>query len=72
MVSALTLLELDELMARYASYEQLATIIRHRFQAPRETLKELFARMLFNILCGNTGTTMRAITPHSGTARNCP
>ena len=54
LVSALTLLELDELMARYASYEQLATIIRHRFQAPRETLKELFARMLFNILCGNT------------------
>ncbi|WP_065754396.1 type II toxin-antitoxin system HipA family toxin [Bradyrhizobium paxllaeri] len=54
MVSALTLLELDELMARYASYEQLATVIRHRFQAPRETLKELFARMLFNILCGNT------------------
>jgi len=46
--------ELDELMGRYASYEQLATIIRHRFQAPRETLKELFARMLFNILCGNT------------------
>ena len=32
MVSALTLLELDELMARDASYEQLATIIRHRFQ----------------------------------------
>jgi serine/threonine-protein kinase HipA len=54
MVSALTLLERDELMARYASYEQLATIIRHRFQAPRQTLKELFARMLFNILCGNT------------------
>jgi serine/threonine-protein kinase HipA len=46
--------ELDELMGRYASYEQLATIIRHRFQAPRETLNELFARMLFNILCGNT------------------
>ena len=54
MVSALTLLELDELMARYASYEQLATIIRHRFQAPRQALKELFGRMLFNILCGNT------------------
>jgi len=54
MVSAFTLLELDELMVRYASYEQLATIIRHRFHAPRETLKELFARMLFNILCGNT------------------
>jgi serine/threonine-protein kinase HipA len=54
MVSALTLLALDEMMARYASYEDLATIIRHRFTAPRETLKELFARMLFNVLCGNT------------------
>jgi serine/threonine-protein kinase HipA len=54
MVSALTLLELDELMARYASYEDLATIIRHRFVSPKETLKELFARMVFNILCGNT------------------
>jgi serine/threonine-protein kinase HipA len=54
MVSALTLLELDEMMARYASYEELATIIRHRFTAPKETLRELFARMLFNVLCGNT------------------
>jgi serine/threonine-protein kinase HipA len=40
-------------MAGYASYEDLATIIRHRFKAPRETLRELFARMLFNVLCGN-------------------
>jgi serine/threonine-protein kinase HipA len=54
MVSALTLLELDELMARYASYEQLATIIRHRFTNPKETLRELFSRILFNLLCGNT------------------
>jgi len=54
MVSALTLLELDEMMARYASYEHLATVIRHRFTAPKETLKELFGRLLFNILCGNT------------------
>ena len=54
MVSALTLLELDEMMVRYASYEDLATIIRHRFTAPKNTLRELFARMLFNILCGNT------------------
>jgi serine/threonine-protein kinase HipA len=53
-VSALTLLGLDEMMARYASYEELATIVRHRFTAPRETLRELFARMLFSILCGNT------------------
>jgi serine/threonine-protein kinase HipA len=54
MVSALTLLELDDLMARYASYEELATIIRHRFTNPKETLRELFARMLFNVVCGNT------------------
>src|SRR5947208_1796391 len=54
MVSALTLFGLDELMARYASYEDLATIIRHRFQAPAETLRELFGRLVFNILCGNT------------------
>jgi serine/threonine-protein kinase HipA len=54
MVSALTLLELDEMMARYASYQDLAVIVRHRFTAPKDTLKELFARMLFNVLCGNT------------------
>lgn len=54
MVSALTLLELDEMMAAYASYEDLAVIIRHRFVQPRATLRELFARLVFNILCGNT------------------
>ena len=54
MVSALTLLELDEMMARYASYETLAEIIRHRFAGPQEALRELFGRMVFNILCGNT------------------
>ena len=54
MVSALTLLGLDEMMARYASYAELATIIRHRFTAPKQMLRELFGRMLFNVLCGNT------------------
>lgn len=54
MVSALTIFELDEMMARYASYETLAEIIRHRFAAPRATLAELFGRLVFNILCGNT------------------
>ncbi|MDQ7079030.1 MAG: HipA domain-containing protein [Robiginitomaculum sp.] len=28
--------------------------MRHRFTTPTGTLKELFARMVFNILCGNT------------------
>jgi serine/threonine-protein kinase HipA len=54
MVSALTLFSLDEMMARYASYETLAEIIRYRFTDPRNTLKELFSRLVFNILCGNT------------------
>ena len=38
MVSALTLCGLDEMMARYASYEAFAEIIRHRFDDPKETL----------------------------------
>jgi len=54
MVSALTLFGLDDMMARYASYETLAEIIRHRFTDPKQTLKELFSRLVFNILCGNT------------------
>ena len=54
MVSALTLFGLDEMMARYASYEDLAEIIRHRFTSPKATLHELYGRLVFNILCGNT------------------
>jgi len=54
MVSALTMLELDEMMAAYASYEKLTEIIRHRFLDPKTTLRELFSRIVFNILCGNT------------------
>lgn len=54
MVSALTILELDEMMAKYASYEILAENIRHRFTDPVQTLEELFGRIVFNILCGNT------------------
>lgn len=54
MISGLTLLSLDEMMARYAGYEDLAELIRHRFQDARATLRELFLRMVFNVLCGNT------------------
>jgi len=54
MVSALTLFGLDDMMARYASYETFAEIIRLRFEKPKETLRELFSRIVFNILCGNT------------------
>lgn len=54
MLSALTLFKLDEMMARYSSYENLAHIIRHKFTNASATLKELFSRLVFNILCGNT------------------
>jgi len=54
MVSALTLLGLDEMMARYASYQDLAEIIRHEFADAPTTLKEMFSRLIFNILSGNT------------------
>lgn len=57
--SALTLLGLDEMMARYASYEDLAEIVRHRFVKPKETLQELFGRICFNVLCGNTNDHAR-------------
>ncbi len=53
MVSALTILGLDEVGARYASYADLAQAIRARFTNPRRTLRELFARIVFNILTGN-------------------
>lgn len=53
-LSTLTLLKLDEMMARYASYEDFAEIIRHSFVNAKATLKEMFSRIVFNILCGNT------------------
>lgn len=54
LVSALTMLALDEMMARYASYETLAELVRARFNSAPETLRELFSRIVFNILVGNT------------------
>ena len=54
MISALTMFGLNDMTARYASYEALAEIIRYRFSEPKPTLKEMFARLVFNILCGNT------------------
>ncbi len=54
MVSALTLFELSDMTARYASYEEFAQIIRARFTNPKLTLHELYGRLVFNILCSNT------------------
>lgn len=54
MVSALTIQGLDELGARYTSYLALAEVLRHRSADPSGDTKELWSRMLFNILVGNT------------------
>lgn len=53
MISALTILGLDEIGARYASYADLAQVIRSRFANPIPTLRELFSRITFNVLTGN-------------------
>ena len=54
LVSALTMLELNELAAAHASYAELAQIVRTSFSDPGPSLRELFARITFNILVGNT------------------
>jgi serine/threonine-protein kinase HipA len=54
LVSALTMLGLNELAARHASYADLAQIMRTSFTDPRANLHELFSRITFNILVGNT------------------
>jgi serine/threonine-protein kinase HipA len=53
-VSSLTLFGLDELSGRHASYAELADNIRARFADPQATLRELYKRMVFNVLVGNT------------------
>lgn len=54
LVSALTILQLDERWGRYATYPKLAEQIRMRFSEPKQSLRELFARIVFNICVGNT------------------
>lgn len=53
MVSALTVLGLSEVEARYASYADLGHRIRSQFTNPGSTLRELFSRITFNILVSN-------------------
>jgi serine/threonine-protein kinase HipA len=54
MVSALTMLGLDEMMGRYATYPDLADIIRERFADAPDALREMFGRIAFNVCVGNT------------------
>jgi serine/threonine-protein kinase HipA len=53
-VSALTILGLDAMMGRYATYYDLADAIRSSFTEPSRTLRELFSRIIFNICVSNT------------------
>ena len=53
MVSALTMLELPPMNGRYATYPDLADLIRARFTDPNATLRELFSRIVFNVIVGN-------------------
>lgn len=54
MVSALTMLHVTPMNGRYATYPELADIIRARFEEPDKTLHELFSRIVFNVIAGNT------------------
>jgi len=55
MVSALTVLGLTPFPeGRYATYTELAHRIRGRFADPEATLQELYGRIAFNMMCGNT------------------
>lgn len=56
-VSAMTILDLhdaDGIAGRYATYPDLADAVRARFTDAAATLRELFARIVFNVLVGNT------------------
>ncbi len=53
-VSALTILQLSEIAGRYATYYDLADEMRSRFTDRAGTLRQLFARITFNICVGNT------------------
>ncbi|SHN06141.1 serine/threonine-protein kinase HipA [Roseibium suaedae] len=54
MVSALTWTQEHEMSAHHISYQMLAQLIRRDFSDPSRDLVELFSRMTFNILVGNT------------------
>ncbi len=53
-VSALTIAQEAELNARYVTYTELADQLRARAAARADTLQELFSRVVFNVLVGNT------------------
>jgi serine/threonine-protein kinase HipA len=54
-VSAATILGMQTIVAaRHFTYTEFADVIRARFVEPDATLREMFARIMFNIAVGNT------------------
>jgi len=53
MVSGLTMLDLDEMVARYATYPDLAEVLRRWSAHPADSQRELFTRIVFNVAIGN-------------------
>lgn len=47
------MLGLDEMVGRYATYYDLADLIRRRFIEPAATVRELFSRIVFNVCVGD-------------------
>lgn len=60
-LSGLTLLGLHELASRHGTYVDLVDQIRIRFRRPDATLRELFTRIVVNVLVGNTDDHPRNI-----------
>jgi serine/threonine-protein kinase HipA len=68
MISALTILGLTPYPeGRFATYADLTHQIRAHFAAPSDTLRELFGRIAFNMLCGNTDDHGRNHAAFAGT-----
>jgi serine/threonine-protein kinase HipA len=57
--SALTMLEAQEIAAYHYSYRDLAEVLRQYGTEPKQDLRELFRRMVFNILVSNDDDHLR-------------
>jgi len=57
--SALTMLEAQEIAAYHYSYRDLAEVIRQYGTEPKRDLRELYRRMVFNILVSNDDDHLR-------------
>jgi len=60
-LSGLTMLGIHEMAFRHTSYTGLVELIRLKFTDPTATLRELYTRILINVLLGNTDDHARNI-----------